>query len=109
MPEAFAGKLVEGLRRRLVEVTVNGSPVTANKRFPVKTKKKKPAKKKPMSRGSRRMRDLGMKLVTVWLDPAEAEIIEQAAAMVGKPVATYVRDRCFALASTEVATLFKGA
>lgn len=75
----------------------------------MKKAKKKPAKKKPVSRGSRRMRDLGMKLVTVWLDPAEADIIEQAATMAGKPVATYVRDRCFALASTEVATLSKGA
>jgi hypothetical protein len=66
-------------------------------------KKKKPKPKpEPRARGSRRMRQMGHKLVSVWLDVAEAEIIERAAKLSGKQVATYLRERCFACASVEI-------
>ncbi len=53
-------------------------------------------------RGARRMKEFGYKLVSVWFDKSEADIIEVAARAAGKPVATYVRERAWQVACSEV-------
>jgi uncharacterized protein (DUF1778 family) len=46
---------------------------------------------KVASRGAKRMREQGYKLVQLWIDPNECGVIEAAARRVGEKVATWVR------------------
>lgn len=52
-------------------------------------------KKSEKLRGAKRMKENGMRLVSVWLDRSEAQVIEEAAALVGKKLATFVREAAF--------------
>lgn len=54
-------------------------------------KKKKPEK----LRGARRMKEQGYKLVNVWLSPDELAVIERAAKLVERKLATFVREAAF--------------
>lgn len=55
--------------------------------------------KKVKTSGPTRMRELGSKLVQVWLDPAEWLSIKAAADEKGMKLATYVRRCAFAIAT----------
>ena len=50
-------------------------------------------------RGAERMKENGMRLVSVWLDRAEADVVEQAAKIVSRPLATFVRQAATASAA----------
>ena len=53
-------------------------------------------------RGARRMKEFGYKLVSVWFDKSEADVIALAAKTAGKQVATYVRERAWQIACSEI-------
>lgn len=59
---------------------------------------------KPSSRvsGTTRMKMLGCRQVTIWLDKDEYELVQEAAANVGKSISTYVRQRAFDCAASEL-------
>ena len=52
--------------------------------------KKEPAEK-VQTRGAKRMREKGCKLVQLWLDPSELQAISDAARSVRLPLATWIR------------------
>lgn len=53
-------------------------------------------------RGSARMKAEGNKLVSVWLDPHEAALIETAAAVAGLKLSTWVRRAAFEMAAVQM-------
>jgi hypothetical protein len=55
--------------------------------------------KRVKTTGPARMRELGYKSVTVWLDKLDAEAVEKAAERLGVPVASFVRQAAVLLAS----------
>lgn len=56
------------------------------------------AKKAKKLRGASRMKEQGYKLVNVWLDANEVAVITKAAKLVGRKVATFVREAAFGAA-----------
>lgn len=55
-------------------------------------------------RGAKRMKENGMKLVSVWLDKSEAEVIERAAKLVERKLATFIREAAFGSAGVVLDT-----
>jgi len=53
-------------------------------------------------RGAHRMKENGYKLVSVWLDASEAEVITKAARALGKKLATYTREAAFNVAAAQL-------
>ena len=53
---------------------------------------------KQRTRGAKRMREQGYKLVQVWLGPVEAGMIAAVAARSGQKVATWIREQAFTAA-----------
>lgn len=51
------------------------------------------------------MRAAGNKLVALWLDQAEAAAITKVAADMGKPLATWIRETAFRVATETTLTL----
>lgn len=70
----------------------------------VKTAKARLPKPKPAAplRGARRMVQLGHTSVNLWFSELELQQIRDASEMVGKPIATYVRERALACAQGEL-------
>lgn len=55
-------------------------------------------KKSTKLRGASRMKEQGYKQVNVWLDNNEQAVIERAARLVGKKLATFIREAAFGAA-----------
>lgn len=64
-----------------------------------------PPKKKPGKlRGASRMKEQGYKLVNVWLDKNELAVIEKACELVGRKLATFIREAAFGSAGVVLDT-----
>lgn len=55
--------------------------------------------RKVKTSGPTRMRELGYKSVTVWLDQLDAECVQKAAERLGVPVSSFVRQAAVLLAT----------
>jgi uncharacterized protein (DUF1778 family) len=67
-----------------------------------KGKKRKPG-------GTKRMREFGYRRVEVWLDSNELKLIEQAADLVNRKLATFCREAAFGSAAVVVQSAGKHA